>query len=218
MLAALALILPLGLGAAISPMLFTEQTVLVAEQGVRAGRLFAAGALGTLLVVVAATVLFGRAISLPTEPRLDASLDIVVGAVLLAVAALVAALPHLPHPRRRGHHDRPAVAGDAALPFGVFSMATNFTSLALVLPAAKEISSTESAFAGRAVLVLLLVVLAGLPAWLPLALNRMAPDAGSQATTAANRLIERHGRQALLAILVAAGLYFVARGTLRVVN
>ena len=214
-LAALALILPLGLAAAISPMLFTEQTVLIAGQGVRAGRLFAAGALGTLLVFVSATVLFGRAISLPTEPRLDASLDILVGVLLFAAAAIV---PYVHRPRRKTHDDHHAVAGEAALPFGVFSMATNFTTLALVVPAAKEIATTESEIAGRLVLTVLLVALAGIPAWLPLALSRLAPEAGDRATAAAGRLIERHGRPALRAVLVLAGLYFLARGTLRLLT
>ncbi len=215
MLAALALILPLGLGAAISPMLFTEQTVLIADKGVRAGRLFAVGALGTLLVFASATVLFGRAISLPTEPRLNASLDIVVGVLLFAAAALV---PYVHRPRRKTHDDHHGVAGEAALPFGVFSMATNVTTLALVVPAAKEISATESEIAGRLVLIVVLVALAGIPAWLPLALSRLAPDAGDRAIANVGRLIERHGRRALFVILVVTGLYFVVRGTVRLVT
>src|SRR5919112_2393447 len=90
MLAALALILPLGLGGAISPVMFTEQTVLLAGPGgVRAGTRFALGAIIALMLIVIAIVLFGRAISLPTEPRLDATLDLVLGAILL-VAAFVA--------------------------------------------------------------------------------------------------------------------------------
>ena len=121
--AALAVVLPLGLGGAVSPVMLTEQTVLLAGPGgLRAATRYATGVLGTLLVIVGALVLFGRAIAPPTEPRLDATLDLVVG---------------------------------AALPFGVFSMATNFTTLALLVPAAKEISSSESSPAARLVLVAL---------------------------------------------------------------
>ena len=59
--------LPLGLGSAISPMMFTEQTVLLAGPGgVRASTRYALGAIGTLVVVVGIVVLFGRAVSLPT--------------------------------------------------------------------------------------------------------------------------------------------------------
>ena len=132
--------------------MLTEQTVLLAGPGgLKAGTRYAIGVLATLLVVVGAVVLFGKAISLPTEPRLNASLDLVVGGVLLAAAAVVVALRRRP-PRPAGtHHERRSLTAGAALPFGVFSMATNVTTLALVVPAAKEIASTEGALAGRLV-------------------------------------------------------------------
>jgi hypothetical protein len=218
MLAALAVVLPLGLGGAVSPVMLTEQTVLLAGPGgVGAGTRFAVGVIGTLVVVVGAIVLFGRAISLPTEPRLDASLDLVVGGALLAVAAVVVALG-----RRRGsrdaHRERGSLGDWAALPFGVFSMATNVTTLALVVPAAKEISSTEGGLAGRLVLVVLLVGLAGIPAWAPVALTRAAPEAGHRALTAVGDWIERHGREATVVLLIAAALFFLARGTIRLLR
>ena len=76
MLAALAVILPLGLGGAVSPVMLTEQTVLLAGPGGgRAGVLYAAGVVLATLVIVVAIVLFGRALSLPTEPHLDATLE-----------------------------------------------------------------------------------------------------------------------------------------------
>jgi len=190
-LAALALVLPLGLGGAISPVMLTEQTVLLAGAGgIRAGTFYAVGVLGTLLVIVGAIVLFGQAISLPTEPRLDASLDLVVGGVLLAVAAVVAALGRR-RPSQSAHHEHRSLTGGAALPFGVFSMATNFTTLALVVPAAKEISSTEGALPGRLVLIVLLVALAGIPAWAPVVLTRAAPVAGHRVLTAVGDWTER---------------------------
>jgi hypothetical protein len=217
-LAALALVLPLGLGGAISPVMLTEQTVLLAGAGgIRAGTFYAVGVLGTLLVIVGAIVLFGQAISLPTEPRLDASLDLVVGGVLLAIAAVVTALGRR-RPSRSTHHLRHSLTGEAALPFGVFSMATNFTTLALVVPAAKEISSTEGALPGRLVLIVLLVALAGIPAWAPLVLTRAAPDSGHRVLTAVGDWTERHGRQASVVLLSVAALFFLARGTTRLLG
>jgi hypothetical protein len=41
------------------------------------------------LVIVVAIERFGRAISFPTEPHLDATLDVVLGLVLVNVAVLV---------------------------------------------------------------------------------------------------------------------------------
>ncbi len=90
MLAALAVVIPLGLGGAVSPVMLTEQTVLLSgPDGGRAGVRYAAGVSLTAFVIVVAIVLFGRAISLPTEPHLDATLDLVLGLVLVNVAVLV---------------------------------------------------------------------------------------------------------------------------------
>jgi len=214
-LAALAVVLPLGLGGAVSPVMLTEQTVLLAGPGgPRAATRYALGVLGTLLVIVGALVLFGRAISLPTEPQLDASLDLVVGAALLAVAAFVVVLRRRRRPAPAAHHDHAALTSRAALPFGVFSMATNFTTLALLVPAAKEISSSESSPAARLVLVVLLVALAGIPAWAPVALTRAAPDAGGRVLEAAGSWIDRHGHAVVVTLLSGAGLFFLARGLL----
>ena len=163
MLAALALVIPLGLGGAVSPVMLTEQTVLLAgPDGGRAGVRYAAGVVLTTFVIVVAIVLFGRAISLPTEPHLDASLDLAVGLVLVFMAVLVLVLGRRRSgsPSRKGDDDRRASdsghAG-AAFPFGVFSMATNFTTLALIAAAAKEISRTDADIAAATVLVLVLV-------------------------------------------------------------
>ena len=89
MLAALAVIVPLGLGGAVSPVMLTEQSVLLAgPHGGRAGVRYAAGVVLTTFVIVVAIVLFGRAISLPTEPHLDATLDLVVGLVSVSYTHL----------------------------------------------------------------------------------------------------------------------------------
>jgi uncharacterized membrane protein YbhN (UPF0104 family) len=169
-LAALAVVIPLGLGGAVSSVMLTEQTALLAgPDGGRAGARYAAGVVLTTFVIVVAIVLFGRAISLPTEPHLDASLDLVVGLVLVTVAVLVLVLGRRrgESPSRKGGDDRRRASGShqarAAFPFGVFSMATDFTTLALIAAAAKEISRTDDEIATVAVLVLVLVGLVTTP-------------------------------------------------------
>ena len=211
------LILPLGLGGSVSPVMLTEQTLLMAgPNGRRAGMQYAVGAALTLLVVVLAVVLFGAALSLPSEPRLDASLDLALGAILVLLAGLGYGWVRL-HPRV-GHDQPPLKASRrrrAAFPFGAFSMATNFTTLALVLPAAKEIASADLEVVGKAVLALVLVGLASAPAWVPVVLTRLGPGAGQRILDEIARLIAHHGRQAIVALLSFAGLFFLARGLIR---
>lgn len=215
------LILPFAFAGALSPMMLTEQTVLLATaDGRRAATRYAIGAALVLLLFVGLVTLFGRAISLPSEPTLSSSLDIVLGLLLLGVAGLIV------HLRRRalrspGDHrkkDRQVSLGPhRALGFGAFSMATNVTTLALVVPAAKIIAASGVALAGRALLVLVLVAIAATPAWLPVALTRVAPGPAERALDWLGDLIEQRGRQLVVLLLVALGLFLVIRGVLATV-
>jgi uncharacterized membrane protein YbhN (UPF0104 family) len=223
-LAALAVIIPLGLGGAVSPVMLTEQTVLLAGPGGgRAGVLYAAGVVLATFVIVVAIVLFGRALSLPTEPHLDATLDLVVGLVLVNVAVLVfvSGRRRSGSPGRKGGDDggasgsRPA---RAAFAFGVFAMATNFTTLALIAPAAKEISRTDAEIAAATVLVLVLVGLVSMPAWVPVALTRVAPGPSQRGLAAVRDQIARRGRGFTVGLLSAAGLFFIARGLIHLLG
>jgi Sap, sulfolipid-1-addressing protein len=224
-LAALAVVIPLGLGGAVSPVMLTEQTVLLAgPDGGRAGVRYAAGVVLTTFVIVVAVVLFGRAISLPTKPHLDASLDLVLGLVLVTMAVLVFVLGR--HrggsPGRKGGDDRRPTSGShqarAAFPFGVFSMATNVTTLALIAAAAREISRADAEIAAVAVLVLVLVGLVSMPAWVPLALTRAAPGSSQRAFAALRDQIARRGRGFTVGLLGAAGLFFIGRGLIRLLG
>ena len=204
--------------------MLTEQTVLLAgPHGGRAGVRYAAGVVLTAFVIVVAIVLFGRAVSLPTEPHLDATLDLVLGLVLVnvAVLVLVSGRRRGGSPSRKGGDDRGAGGlhrARAALSFGVFSMATNVTTLALIAAAAKEISRTDVAIAAEAVLVLVLVGLVSMPAWVPVVLTRVAPGPSQRGLTAVRDQIARRGRGFTVGLLSAAGLFFVGRGLIRLLG
>jgi Sap, sulfolipid-1-addressing protein len=222
-IAALSLLLPLSLGGAVSPMMLTEQTVLLGTGGRRAATHYAAGAVLTLAVFVAVLVFLGHAIELPTEPTLSASLDLVLGAGLIVIGLAIHYLGDHPLPRpkpQRPSNGKPrfSMAGnpEAAFPFGIFSMATNFTTLALVVVAAKEIAATDVGMIGRIVLVVVLVAVCSIPAWAPLAATRLAPRTGQKALDAFQRLIEDHGRTIVVALFLAAGAFLAVRGAFNV--
>ena len=224
MLAALAVVIPLGLGGAFSPVMLTEQTVLLAgPDGGKAGARYAGGVVLTTLLIVVAIVLFGRAISLPTEPHLDATLDLVLGLVLVNVAllVLVSGRRRGGSPSSKGGDDRDASGSRqsrAAFAFGVFAMATNVTTLALIAPAAKEISRTDVEIAAEAALVLVLVALVSMPAWVPVVLTRVAPSPSQRGLTAVRDQIARRGRGFTVGLLSAAGLFFIGRGLIRLLG
>ena len=67
------------------------------------------------------------------------------------------------------------------------------------------------------VMLVLLVTLASIPAWAPVALSRSGPNPGTRALAAIGAWIDRNGRSAIVLLLLAAALFFLARGVIRLV-
>ena len=197
--------------------MLTEQTVLLAGPS---GRLvatrYAFGVAMVAAVYIGVLVLWGRVISLPARPKLSATVDLVLGSLLIATAIVLwvrrpaAMTSSTPTPR--------TVSAGGALGFGMISMATNFTTLALLVPAAKVIASSDLGFPGRAVTTAVLVVLAAIPAWLPVALTRVAPGPTARGLDALSRFITRHGRTLVVVVVGALGVYSMGRGVFRLAH
>jgi hypothetical protein len=213
MIQLLLFVIPLGLAGAISPVLLTEQTVVLASpNGRRTARWFAAGAMVTLFAFVCVLVVFGRSIALPKTPHLNATLDVVIGALLLALSLFL----HLRKPKVKTEKPtRGEMNTRAAYAFGTVSMATNFTTLALIIPAAKEIAAAHVDLAGRFVVALVLVVLASIPVWLPMALTAVAPGPAMGGLRAFGDFIQRSGHLATVILIALVGAFLLVRGILR---
>jgi hypothetical protein len=166
------------------------------------------------VVDLGALVAWGHAISLPKRPTLSASMDIVAGVLLGLVAVVVQRRP----PRRQRDRPTPTERGPAAaFGFGVFSMATNFTSLAILLPGAKDIAASSLVVIGRIVMVAGLVVLTTMPAWIPIATTRIAPGPAQRGLDALGHVISEYGRRVAVVVLAALGVVLIDRGILRIV-
>ena len=214
MLHLLFVLVPLGLASSVSPVMLTEQTVLLATPGgLRTGRLYAAGTATVLVVLVGGIVLLGQSLALPAAPHLDASLDLVVGGLLVALALVLRRCWNTE--RSAQQRVRQRMSWPAAYAFGVFSMATNITTLALVVPASKEIAASPVAGWEGVLAAGLLVAIACLPAWGPLALAWAAPGTAGTLLDRLDRLIHRHGRQMVIVLVAAAGAFLLVRGVVR---
>ena len=57
-----------------------------------------------------------------------------------------------------------------------------------------------------------------MPAWVPVALTRVAPGPSQRGLTAVREQIARRGRGFSVGLLSAAGLFFIARGLIRLLG
>lgn len=209
------LIVPLGFAAALSPMMLTEQTVLLAgRDGRRSASRYALGTVLVTTVYLGTLVVWGHAISLPKRPTLSASMDIVAGVVLVLLALAI----QLRHPAESDRPVRTELGPKAAFGFGVFSMATNFTSLALLLPAAKDVAADATNVFGRVALIAVLVVLATMPAWVPLAATGVAPGTAKRGLDRLANLISQYGRRITIIFIAALGVVLIARGSWHILS
>lgn len=212
MLQLLAVVAPLGLSAAVSPVMLSEQVVLLGSpRGRRAATLYALGTALVLAVVVLAAAVLGRSVRLPSAPHLDATADLLLGSALLVVAMALRrrrSRPAAPRPPRG------PLSPPMALGFGVVSMATNVTTLALVLVAVKDVTATGRPAVEQAAAMALLVVLGTAPAWLPVLLAAL-PGRSAQALGAVSDAVSRHGKALAVLVLLAVGGFLVVRGVVR---
>lgn len=192
--------------------MLTEQTYLLAR-GRKAAKRYALGAFLTVFVFIALATLFGRVISLPTEPTLSASLDVGLGALLVVLGgALYLIELRSGGGSRRKQEKQRSVSDRRAFAFGIFSMATNLTTLALVLPAAKIIADAGLDYPERLVLEILLALIAAVPAWLPLALTRVSPGRARHALDWIDQAIESHGKKLVAVALLVLGGFLLLKG------
>ena len=186
----LAQVLPLALGAAVSPVILLVQMATLTSGTARLARAWAVAG-GTAVALtgwgLAGWVLVNR---LPT-PRTGP--DATAAAVDLALAFVLVALglrslsqrhdpPHAPAPQDStgGAH----VAASFAL--GLVAMATNVTTVVLFLPAVRDVARAQLPVGGSAVVLAVLLLIVTVPAWLPVLAVTLGGAAG-------RRLLDRVG-------------------------
>lgn len=142
-------------------------------------------ALGVLLLVIAAVLVFRRPPQAPAAPR------------------------------RPGFAERLSssrAVGVGVLGLGVFMMVTNFSTLVLLLAGSHELSSAGVDPLTRGIGYAVLAVGALVPILLPLGWMLVRPAAAMRELGRINAAIGRHGRMLGILVSVATALYLLARG------
>lgn len=219
MAALLAPVLPLALGAAISPTLIALQLLVLSGSTKRLARAWALAA-GSAVVLAAFSVL-GVTILNRLHPAHEGHHSLRGALVMFGAAGLLALLALwslLSRPTPAEHHqDRTAGRFETAstpwfVGVGAVGMLVNFSTLVLFLPALHEITRSTVATLGRFVVFAILFVITLLPVLVPVSLVSVLGERADPVLEAAHEFVARNSRRIGIAIEVIFAVYLAWKG------
>jgi hypothetical protein len=219
MAALLVSVLPLAVGAAISPTLLALQLLVLTGASKPLARAWALAAGAAL--VLAGFALLGLTVLNHLHPT-EHHHHSVRGAVIVFIAAgLLVALAVRSMRSRPMPADRQASRTTGLLQtaptywfigVGALGMVLNFSTLVLFLPALHEITRSSASLAARAVTFALLYVITLLPVLAPVVVVSVLGVRAKPALDAAHDFVTKHSRQIGIAIELVFAVYLAVKG------
>jgi hypothetical protein len=209
-------VLPLALGAAVSPaVLATSLEVLIAfgKRGRAMLLLYFVGAAAVVAAVLGLAAFLPQRSPTKGDTLISDLIDIVLGALLL-VLAIVLLVRH-PKPKQNDQGQRmlgSRWAGLAVLGLAVFMMATNFSTLVLLLAGAHEVRSAATGPVEPVLGYGMLAVGALLPILLPLVWALISPASATRVLQRLNSVLARHAKAIGVVLCALTAAYLLARG------
>jgi hypothetical protein len=205
-------VLPLALGAAVSPTLLALQLLVLSGGTHRLARAWALAA-GAALVLAAFSLLCVTALSRvrPSHAHKSAT----DAAVLIASGVLLGALAVRSRIRKptvgERHTSRIGTRLTTApsswfLGVGAFGMVVNFSTLLLVLPAVHEITHSTAATSAKVTAFVVLYVIVLLPVLVPVVLAQLLGSRADHALDATHQWVGRNARTIFAVYLVIRGV------------
>lgn len=207
----MARVVPLALMGAISP------TVLLATVIILTGRrplprvwTLIAGLVTIVLVVEFVGFILLGSVVVGHNSKLSAIVDLAVGALLLIGAAVIFLRPARKVSKKPTQDDRVHYAEFYAA--GIILMATNFSTLAPLVIATKDIASATVEASAKAVLLAVITVIVLLPALVPLMITLTLPKRSNAILGQLSKMLRRHGRQIVAVVFGGIGIYLLISG------
>ncbi len=212
-------VVPLALGAAISPTVLAVGLLILSapRRPVARGAAFTAGVLAILAGLTAVGLtLTHHALNGPGQRNpITRAIDGTLGAVLLllAVTTVLRALTtdkESAGPKAAADPDKHASLW-AAFVLGMAMMMSNFSTILLYLPAMREVSASRVAQGDKVVVVAIVFLITSLAATLPLLVRVVAPGPAAGWFAALHGFVTRHQRQIAVVIEVVFGAYLLVK-------
>jgi Sap, sulfolipid-1-addressing protein len=211
----LGLIAPLAVGAALSPTILGVIVLVLSGPHGRAraavflvGNVLVVSVLGTVLLVLCRHA--AQSGSKGQVSAASAAVDVALGIILLLLA-MRAVLHHGgDRTRHPSPHPEPRLGRYAA--YGVAMMLVNISTLALFIPAVKDIAVARVGVADEVLTLAGLVVAVTVTAWGPLLLSLVAPATADRVLAAISGFVGRHGSAIAATVLAVFGAYLLIKG------
>jgi len=204
-------VLPLALGAAVSPTMLAVVLLLltVRDSGRKLAIAFAVGAAIPLAAITVATMTIWRAAENRAQHpnAVSAGIDLAFGVVLLLLGLRMM----LTKPAEHEHAPR-TYGVRTAFVFGVVIMATNFSSLLLDLPALKIVVGADDPVGAKVAATSVILGFTMLPAVLPIVFAYAIPGVADTVFSRLRDSVTRHQRAIGVALAFIFGAYLLVKG------
>lgn len=216
-------VIPLSLGAAVSPtVLIVMLLVLSGRRAIARGAAFLVGVLVVLGGLTALGLLISHASHESTiQVEITHAIDVAAG-VLLLLLALATVLKAVAAGRAGAvtvpadsdaEPDPERTAGIlSAFLIGMAMMASNFSTILLYLPAMRTISASTVATGDKVIAVIIAFVITSVPATVPFGLRVGLPTASAKLLERMRAFTQRHAKEIGVAVELIFGVYLVLKG------
>src|ERR1019366_837634 len=211
-------VLPLALGAAVSPTLLALQLIVLSGTAHRLTRAWALAA-GAALVLAAFSLLCVTALARgrPSHGHKSATdaVVLIASGVLLGALAVRSRIrtPTVGERHTSRISERLTTAPTSwYVGVGAFGMVVNFSTLLLVLPAVHEITHSTASGSARVTAFVLLYVIVLLPVLAPVVLAQLLGHRADHALDVTHRWVGRNARTIGTVIEAVFALYLVVKG------
>lgn len=211
-------ILPLAIAGAISPTVLGVALVVLStkESPKLRGIAYLAG---TATIVAAISILvvfvFGKAVPEsqkgPHSP-LAAYIDFAFAGLLLVLAVVAFSRRNHPEKKQEDHDSQPGARLPRFYALGLALMIGNFTTLAVFLPALKEIAIDRVSQADRVTAMVIVDLIVLTPAWLPVGLYVISPSLARKVLDPLNAFLQKHKVAVSVVICIVFAAFLVNLG------
>lgn len=209
-------ILPLLLGAAISPVATTGMiTILAANKTstVKKSLIYLFGTTIPLLIIgIPGIFLFSKLDIVPKNNIVTSWIDLVAGVILLILAAKLLFFPN----KTKSNHTQDKIhnsqSSSKIMGLGIALMVTNFSTLVLFVPAIKEIASSSIDVVQKFTLLVVSILITITMIFIPLLIYIVVPKKSQRILSLLKNFMHEHMREITLSLLIVFGVYLLIRG------